>query len=117
MARVALTKINGTSSYPTAGVTVSWTAADTSNKNSFRMTRDDLLLIRGNGGAGTYTVNTVANNRGRTADISAAAIASGAYRVIGPFKQLEGWQQSDGHMYFEGSAVEVEFAVIKLPRP
>jgi hypothetical protein len=117
MARTALTKIVANGSYPTAGVTVTWTASDVTNGNSIPMTGDDLLLVRGSGGAGTFTITSVANALGRSGTITTEAITDGGYKVLGPFKQKAGWVQSDGALYFAGSAVEVQFAVIKLPRP
>lgn len=118
MARTSITKTNGTNSYPTAGVTVTFEAADTTDQNQFIMTGSELLIARNVGASpATVTINSVANALGRTKDITAQAIAAGAYAVFGPFKELSGWQQSGGALHFEGSATDIEFAVIKVPRP
>jgi hypothetical protein len=117
MARSTVTKSNAPGSYPSAGVTVAFTASDTTNGNQFRMTGDDLLIVRAVGSSGTFTISSVANSLGRTRDITTEAISSGEYKVLGTFKQISGWRQSDGFLYFTGSATAVEFAVVKVPRP
>lgn len=117
MARTTLTKSDAPGSYPTAGVTVTFTAADTTNGNQFKMTANDLLLVRAVGASGTFTITTVANERGRTGNITTEAIADGAFKVLGPFKETRGWRQTDGYLYVTGSAAEVLFAVITLPKP
>lgn len=118
MARTRLVKTNAPGSYPADGVTATQGAADVANKNDFIMTGDDLLLAYNAGvGSSTVTINSVANERGRTKDITAEAIAAGAVRVYGPFKQKAGWMQAGGVAHLEAAAADVKFVVLKLPKP
>lgn len=115
MARQTLTKTSSPGPNPTAGVAVTLTAADTSNKEQFALTGRELLLVQNSGGSQyTYTVESVADPYGRERDITTNAIAAGAIHVLGPFS-LEGWRQTDGMLYLEASNTAVKFAVITLP--
>lgn len=117
MARVTHTVTSAAGAYPSAGVTVTFIAADTTNKNQGLMTGDELLIARNTGASSrTVTVESVANVRGRLGSISAESIAAGAYRIYGPFTHKEGWVQTGGYLFFEANHVEVEFAWIKLNR-
>jgi len=115
MARQTLTKSNSPGPYPTAGVAVTMTAADTSNKEQFALTGREVVIVHNTGATGrTYTITSTADKAGRTGDITTQAIAAGAIHTIGPFA-LEGWQQSGGWLYLEASNAEVKFGVIQLP--
>ena len=88
MARTRLVTTTAPVRYTAGGVAATQAAAVVANKNDFIMTGDDLLLAYNAGvGSSTVTINSVANERGRTKDITAEAIAAGAVRVYGPFKQ------------------------------
>lgn len=115
MARVTLTKTKLSSrGWPIDGVTATVTAADITDKNQFRLTGKEILIARNSGAsARTVTITSVAVN-GRTGDITADSIAPGATHVYGPF-DLNGWQQTDGYLYFEANNAEVLFTVIELP--
>lgn len=115
----ALTKTTAPGSYPTDGVAITFTAADAVNKDQFVMSGDDLLLVHNTHGSTgyTFTITSIADPHGRTADIATEAIAAGVVRVLGPFKNKVGWVQSDGNLYLEANNAAVKFAVIKLPRP
>lgn len=116
MARVSHTPDDAPGSYPTAGVTITQTAADTTNKEEFPMTGRELLLAYNSGvGAATVTINSVANQQGRTKDITADSIAAGATHVYGPFTERRGWAQGDGTLNFEASSTDIEFSVIRMP--
>ena len=117
MSRAAITSTTAPGSYPTAGVSITWTSADASNKNQFTMTGNDLLLVR-NGHASTaktVTINSVADTQGRSLDITAESLGAGVTRVFGPFKNLVGWAQSGGVLNLEGEDNNIKFAVIALP--
>lgn len=117
-ARVALTKTNAPGSYPTAGVTVTFTAADITDKNTFVLTGHDLVIAWNQHATdpATVTINSVANTRGRTKDITADSLLAGEMHMYGPFKELEGWVQSGGGLNLEASAADIKFAVIALPQ-
>lgn len=118
MPRTRLTKTTAPGSYPADGVTATQGAADVTNKNDLLMTGDDLLIAYNSGvSSSTVTINSAANERGRTKDITAESIAAGAVRVYGPFKQKSGWMQSGGVLHLEAAAADVKFVVVKLPKP
>ncbi len=110
---VAVTTAPG--AYKGTSTAVTLTAADTTNKEMFTLTGQELLIIQNTGGsAATWTATSVPDpNFGRTGNIAAESIAAGAVRVFGPIK-MEGWRQSDGKFYMEASAATVKFAVIRL---
>lgn len=116
MARTALTKTTAPGSNPTAGVTVIWADADAVNQNSFVMTGNDLLLVRNTHATDpkTFTVNTSADEMGRTKDITAESLNAGVMRVLGPFRDKTGWMQSGGVLHLQGETTDIEFAVIAL---
>lgn len=118
MARVSITKTTAPGSNPTAGALITWTDADASNKNSFVMNGNDLLLVRNAHAtdAKTVTLNTVADAQGRTKDITAESLAAGVVRIFGPFRDMVGWAQTSGVMHLEGSTSDIKFAVVALPQ-
>jgi hypothetical protein len=114
MPATALTKLNWTGPYPTALSALTFTAGDNTNGNSFRMSGNDLLLVYNSAGSsGTFTLQGPANARNRTGTITTESIAAGAIKVLGPFKKLDGWQNSDG-VRVTPSASTIKFAVIRL---
>ncbi|MGH2512362.1 MAG: hypothetical protein ACRDGQ_06720 [Candidatus Limnocylindrales bacterium] len=120
MSRTALPIVNPPGPYPAlplgalaAGYV--YTAADISNNNSFVSTGRELLAIQNTAGtAGTITVHSVADNLNRTGDITTYSIPASGFALLGPFNQ-PGWQQSDGTVWVDASAVTVLLAVIRLP--
>jgi hypothetical protein len=117
MARTALTKTSAPGGYPTAGVTVTWNDADSSNGNDFAMTGRDLVLVR-NGHASaakTYTVTSAADSQGRSKNITAESLVAGAVVCLGPFRNKTGWAQSSNKFYIDGEDNNIKIAVILLP--
>lgn len=107
-------KIDGTVSAGAADAT--FTAADTTNKNSFVSTGREIVIAFNSGGADyTATITSAPDDLGRTKDVDAYALQAGDYAVFGPVKQ-KGWKQSDGKIYLEGSNAAVKFLVIRLPQ-
>jgi len=117
MARTSITKTTALGSYGTDGVSVTWTNADSSNGNSFAMTGNDLLLVRNAHAstAKTVTINSVADQMGRTGDITAESVAAGVVKAYGPFKDKPGWEQSGGVLHLTAEDNNIKFAVIALP--
>ena len=92
-----------------------YTAADVSNKEQTKITGQEILLARNNGGTGrTITINSVDDERGRKEDITAYSLGGNEFAMFGPFR-ITGWIQSDGNLYFEANHLDVQFAVIKIP--
>lgn len=114
MARTLLTKTSAPGGYAAAGVAVTLTAADTTNKNMIVAEGADLIIAR-NSGASPYTVTITSSPDafGRTKDITTESIAAGEVRVFGPYP-LTGWVQSDGRIYLEASNAAVLLGAIKL---
>lgn len=121
MARLALTVQEPPSAYPTlplaandADVTFTAAGADFADGASFAMTGREILLVRNpTGGALTVSIDSVADSRRRTGDVTAYSIGAGEIAAFW-INRTEGWRQSDGTLHFEGSATGLEFAVIRL---
>lgn len=114
MPRTVLTKTAATGSTNYAGVVLTMTAADISNLNEFAASGKDLIVAHNTGGSSyTITVTSAADPYGRTRDISAVSIATGAYMVFGPL-ELTGWQQTDGRIYLQANNAAVKFGVVSL---
>jgi hypothetical protein len=116
MARQVLPKTSATSKNPTAGVAVTFTAGDTVNFEQFVLTGKELILIWNTHAslAGTFTITSVADERGRTGDITTQSIAFGTIYTIGPL-DLVGWAQTNQNLYLQVSAATMRWAVILLP--
>lgn len=118
MARQSLTKTTATTSgFPTAGVTLTTTAEDTTNHSQFVNTGKELVVVHNTGGSSyTFTVTGVADKFGRTGNITAESIAAGVIKIVGPFSAQEaGWMQTDGTIQLDASNAAVKFGVITLP--
>jgi len=90
-------------------------AADTVNNEETSLTGREIVLGRNTtGGALTATFTSVNDTFGRTGNIAAYSVDANGFAMFGPF-ELTGWIQTDGNLYFSGSAVGLTFAVIRLP--
>lgn len=114
--RVAVTKTVLPGPYDYLGVLVVFEAADTVDKNKIVLTGKEVILAKNVGASpATVTVTSVADPYGRTKDISAVSVAAGVVKAFGPFTNRQGWLQTDGSLYFEASAADIEFAVLVIP--
>lgn len=122
MSRLAVTPKQTLGSYPSLpisadGADFAFAAAGAAFADgaSFVITGKELLLVR-NGAvtAQTVTISSVADEKGRTGDVTTYSIGASEYAVFGPFKKA-GWAQAaDGNkLYFAASAATVEFAVLR----
>lgn len=87
-----------------------FTAIDVGNGNR-TLNNGQLMLIFVNShetNAYTVTVTSVADQNGRTGDITAYSLAAGEYAIVGPLK-TEGWTQTTGYVHYtaENAAVKV----------
>ena len=120
MARTALTiqtppNLNAT--IGALGAQLLFTAADTVNFNSFVASGREIVIVYNSAAsAGTVTINSVADQLGRTADITAYSIPATSYAFFGPFP-LNGWAQTTvpKTINLQGSAATITFAVVQLP--
>jgi hypothetical protein len=106
-----------TDAYSANAADLTMTAADTVNNEQVTLTGNELVIAHNTDGVNPYTVtvSSVVDDMGRDGDISAYSLAAGEYGVFGPLG-IEGWRQSDGKLYFEGSNAAIKFGVIKLVR-
>lgn len=120
MARIEVTPQSTPGSAPSLPLSAgsadfTWQAADQANDgNDTPHTGREILLVRNdNAGAQTVTIHSIADPYNREGDITAYSMAAGDYAVFGPF-QSAAWRQSDGKLWFNGSAADVFFAVLRL---
>lgn len=121
MVRTALPIIVPASPYPPAAgfaalaLDFLFTAGDNVNNNKFAATGRELLIVQNTGGgAGTFTITSAPDERGRVGDITTYSVGVGLFSVWGPVPLL-GWRQTDGQIYLTPSAATMKFAVIRLP--
>jgi hypothetical protein len=115
MPRQTLARTSSPGPNPAAGVAVTFTAADVTEKEKLALTGREIVLVHNTGASSrTYTITSTEDPFGRTKDISAVSIAAGAIHTVGPFG-LAGWAQTDGSLYLEANNAEVKFAVVALP--
>ena len=121
MARLVLTPQDVISSYPITPLTANsadftWTASgvDFADGAGFPMTGQEILLVRNdNIGAQTITIEGPVDKYNREGDITTYSIGAGEFAVFPSFPK-EGWVQADGQLYFEVTAADLYFAVIRL---
>ena len=116
MARQTLTKTAAVGPYSqTTATAVTFTACDVGNSDEFVMTGGELLLIWNTHAVTTYTytLTSVDDATGRSADITTQNITAGQVLMFGPVKAA-GWQQTNGKFYLAASNASVKFAVITL---
>lgn len=93
-----------------------FTAADTTDFNSFPFTGKEVIRAR-NVGASSRTVTVISapySKNQRVGDITTYSIPAGAQMTL-DFLPLDGWRQADGSLYINGSHAEVEFSIVRLP--
>lgn len=121
MARGNVAASAGVGSYPTLPVAanamdLALTAADPVEKNQAAFDQAAmLLLIFQNTHAtdpGDVTIESAPDGLNREGDITDYSLAAGEIGFF--FARRNGWRQSDGNLYFDGSAATIKFAVIKL---
>jgi hypothetical protein len=100
----------------TAGqLTLTLTACDTANGNSFTATGREILLVDNTGGSAyTFTVSSVADNLGRSdTSLTTYSVAAGVITAV-QMKFLTGWVQQGGQLvYLACSNAAVKYAVIQ----
>ena len=113
--RQTLTKTTAPDKYASAGALCTFTEADTSNKEQFVSTGNELIMAWNTGGSErNVTITSVADEYGRTGNIAQAVAANSIY-TFGPFPK-HGWTQAGtNYIYLEADHTDVDFAVIKLP--
>ena len=117
MARTDLTESTAEGAYGDYGANeadVTMAAGDAVNGNQFTATGNDLLIAHNTGaGAETVTITSVADEYGRSGNITTYSIGAGEYAAFGPFKR-HGWMQSDGEIYVDVSSADIKLGVVRL---
>ena len=99
------------------GAQLLFTAADATNFNSFFATGREILICQNSGASAyTVTVNSTADQLGRTSDITAYSIPASGFAIFGPFP-LNGWHQATTPytINLQASNASILFAVVQLP--
>lgn len=117
MARTLLTVTTLEGAYGDYGAgdaDITMAAADAAQGNAFVLREGDILFADNTtGGALTVTIDSVADDRGRTGDITAYSIGAGEYAAFGPFGR-PGWAQpSTYYLHVDASAVGVKLGVLR----
>lgn len=119
MARTNIASQTPVGPYPSGGAVspggldLTMTAADTSNHNEAIFSGRDLLIVHNTDSAShNLTITSAPDEHGRTSDIASYAIAAGVISVFSFRNGAAGWQQSDGHIYFQGDSAMLFFAVL-----
>jgi hypothetical protein len=90
-------------------------AGDSSNKNKFKTTGKEVVLIQNVAvAAKTVTFKSVADERNRKGDITAYSLGASEFMLVGPFP-LVGWADGNGEVIVEPESVDVKFLVIRFP--
>jgi len=95
-------------------LTLTFTACDATNGNSFSVTGQEILLVQNSGASSyTFTVSSVSDPYGRT-DTSLTNYSVAASAIVGiQLKQLLGWQQTGGVVYTSCSNASLKFAIVR----
>lgn len=101
-------------SYAADGVDLTYLTADPSNLEQVKLRRGEMIVAKNAGASAVnVTVTSVDDPFGRQEDI-VYSVGAGEDAIIGPFHP-NGWQQSDGYLYFEAATTDVSFAVVRVP--
>jgi hypothetical protein len=101
----------------TAGqLDITFEAADNVNGNTFVCTGREILIMKNTTGTNTVTITSVANDKGRTEDLTAYSLATLDIALwTGGLTNTKGWQSTSKTIALLASAAEVTFAVVRLP--
>jgi hypothetical protein len=95
---------------------VTMTAADVANKSqtAFGVATALLLLVQNThaSAAGDITIESAPDGLNRVGNITDYVLQAGDIAAF--YLPRNGWRQSDGNLYFDGSDVTIKFAIIKL---
>ncbi len=93
-----------------------FSACDASNGNSFPLTGREILVVENAGvGAYTFTISSVADQLGRTNDVTSYSLAAGDFAAFNFRGGVAGWKQADGTVHLTCSNVGIEYAILTTP--
>lgn len=114
--RVQITPVTLNTGYITTPDEIAFTAMDVSGKNYIVHTGREIVIFYNSGAVDAHAVivSSVASPKtGRTGNLT-KSITAGKYYVTQMFP-TDGWQQTNGQLYFEGDHAELKVAVLRLP--
>ena len=117
MPRVTLTANPMPTPWATAPQLLTFTAADATNFEQCQMNGRQLILIWNNSATTTYniTITSVGTSlQNRSGDQTQASLAANSIYITQIFPQ-DGWQQSNGMIYFQATNANILFAVVTVP--
>lgn len=96
-------------------LTFVFTAADVTNFDQFTLTGREMIVAINTHASSpfTFTLESVADDKGRLGDITAYSLAAGEYACFWAGNKT-GWDQG-GQFYLRASSVSVKFAVFRIP--
>lgn len=104
----------GTGPNPSAGLALTWTAADVANGNYTPSTGREILLVNNTDVSARHvTITSQVDGLGRTKDITSEAIAAGGTHAFGPVQRL-GWADNSGNLNFSADNAAVKFAIVQI---
>lgn len=118
MARQTLTAVTPASILAGAisanALDVAWVAADATNKEEVVLTGNEILLVWNTHATNpyTFTINTTADDHGRTQDVGPYSLAAGEFACFG-FIPVKGFAQTNGKLYFEAENAAVKYLILK----
>ncbi|KKK74211.1 hypothetical protein LCGC14_2886020, partial [marine sediment metagenome] len=89
----------------------------TTEWDTFAATGKELLIVRFNEnvGSGTFALDTVPDEYGRTNNISNYVLAASEFAVFA-FTNATGWKNATGSIRITASSASIQYAVIQLSR-
>lgn len=105
--------LNNASTVGAGSLTLTFTACDASNGNSFPWTGKDVLLVQNSGGSAyTFSISPVADQYGGTnTNFATYSVAAGGVAAV-EMKFNQGWTQSTGTINLACSNAAIKYAVL-----
>jgi hypothetical protein len=96
-------------------LTLTQTACDNVNGNSFAFTgRETLIVNNPDAAPHTFTLTSIADSLGRTGDIGPYSVAATTIAVI-HLDTMPGWRQTNGTILLACNSNLLKFGVVRLP--
>ena len=98
------------------GFDITFAASTLTDGDTFQCTGRELLLVYNSSTSATITITSVADEKGRTGDITTYAVAGSGYSIfpVG-LTNAPGWKSAAGTIRITCSATTLKVAVIRLP--
>ena len=98
------------------GADFTFAAGTITDGDTFVCTGREILLVKNGTGTNTITITSVADDIGRTGDITTYSLGAGEFAAFGVgLTNDKGWKSTSGTIRITVSSVEVTVAVLRLP--